>query len=99
MSTCNECYETNACIEDIDSKEFARRLWGDIFFNPTSRKFTRRSLEQKSRRTFVHFILEPLYKLYAHVCSEDFYNLFLLTFSRLLERVAPVSKPPWEALV
>lgn len=55
----------------IDTSEFARRLWGDIFFNPRSRKFTRKGVEENSRRTFVNFILEPIYKLYSHTISES----------------------------
>ena len=51
----------------INISEFARRMWGDIFYNPSSRKFTRKPMETNSKRSFVHFILEPLYKLYAHV--------------------------------
>ncbi|CAG8593374.1 16314_t:CDS:10 [Rhizophagus irregularis] len=33
--------------------EFAKRLWGDIYFNPTERKFSKKSLESKSQRSFV----------------------------------------------
>jgi 116 kDa U5 small nuclear ribonucleoprotein component len=55
----------------LDAAEFARRLWGDIFFNPKSRKFTRKGLEERSRRTFVNFVLEPIYKLYSHTISES----------------------------
>lgn len=55
----------------IDVSEFARRLWGDIFFNPSSRKFTRKGLEEGSKRTFVHFVLEPIYKLYSCALSES----------------------------
>ncbi|EXX56728.1 U5 small nuclear ribonucleoprotein component variant 2 [Rhizophagus irregularis] len=51
--------------------EFAKRLWGDIYFNPTERKFSKKSLESKSQRSFVHFILDPLYKLYAQVIGEN----------------------------
>lgn len=51
--------------------EFARRLWGDIFFNPRSRKFTRKPVEDGARRAFVHFVLEPIYKLYSHTISES----------------------------
>lgn len=58
----------------INVSDFAKRMWGDIFYNPTSRKFSRKSLESKARRTFVHFILEPLYKLYAHVSPLWFRN-------------------------
>jgi len=51
----------------VNSSEFGRRLWGDIFYTPSTRKFTRRGVDPRSSRSFVHFILEPLYKLYAHV--------------------------------
>jgi U5 small nuclear ribonucleoprotein component len=55
----------------INEADFAVRLWGDIFFNPKSRKFTRKSIEEKSKRTFVNFVLEPIYKLYSHTLSES----------------------------
>lgn len=56
---------------DIDVGDFAVRLWGDIFFNPKSRKFTRKGVEEGARRTFVNFVLEPIYKLYSHTISES----------------------------
>ena len=56
---------------DINHKDFAVRLWGDIFFNPIKRSFTRRGTEERSKRTFVHFVLEPIYKLYSHTISES----------------------------
>ncbi|OCT49199.1 nuclear ribonucleoprotein [Cladophialophora carrionii] len=55
----------------VDANEFSRRLWGDIFFNPRSRKFTRKGVEEGSKRAFVNFVLEPIYKLYAHSISES----------------------------
>jgi 116 kDa U5 small nuclear ribonucleoprotein component len=55
----------------VDAAEFGRRLWGDIFFNPKSRKFTRKGMEERSKRTFVNFVLEPIYKLYSHAISES----------------------------
>ncbi|KAL3448879.1 P-loop containing nucleoside triphosphate hydrolase protein [Aspergillus insuetus] len=55
----------------IETSDFARRLWGDIFFNPKSRKFTRKGVEENSKRTFVKFVLEPIYKLYSHTLSES----------------------------
>lgn len=55
----------------INAHEFARRLWGDIFFNPQKRSFTRKGLEERSKRSFVNFILEPIYKLYSHTISES----------------------------
>lgn len=55
----------------LDTSEFAARLWGDIFFNPASRKFTRKGVEADAKRTFVKFVLEPIYKLYSHSISES----------------------------
>ncbi|KAF2096651.1 116 kda u5 small nuclear ribonucleoprotein-like protein component [Rhizodiscina lignyota] len=55
----------------INIADFALRLWGDIFFNPRTRKFTRKGLEEAANRSFVHFVLEPIYKLYSHTLSES----------------------------
>ncbi|KAG0698450.1 Calreticulin family-domain-containing protein [Suillus ampliporus] len=55
----------------LDVTAFADRLWGDIYFNGETRKFTRKATDPEQSRTFVHFILDPLYKLYSHVLSED----------------------------
>ncbi|GAA96852.1 uncharacterized protein L969DRAFT_87919 [Mixia osmundae IAM 14324] len=52
---------------DLDS--FAERLWGNIYYSRQTRKFSKRS--QDGDRAFVHFILEPLYKLYTQVLSSD----------------------------
>ncbi|KAL1926710.1 hypothetical protein VTP01DRAFT_5605 [Rhizomucor pusillus] len=61
-----ESYES-----EFNPDEFAKRLWGEIFFNPEKGSFHRSSQGSDSKRTFVHFILEPLYKLYAQVIGED----------------------------
>lgn len=58
-------------MKNLDVDKFAMRLWGDIFYNPGSRKFSRRGQEENSVRSFVHWILEPVYKLYAHTLSES----------------------------
>lgn len=55
----------------LDVSAFADRLWGDIYFNQETRKFTRKASDPEQSRTFVHFILDPLYKLYSHVLSEE----------------------------
>ncbi|KAI0800778.1 Calreticulin family-domain-containing protein [Fomes fomentarius] len=58
-------------IGSIDVNAFADRLWGDIWFNNGTRKFTRKPADPEANRSFVHFILEPLYKLYSQVLSEE----------------------------
>ncbi|PWN23949.1 putative ribosomal elongation factor EF-2 [Microstroma glucosiphilum] len=55
----------------IDVEAFAKRLWGNIYYNEESRNFSRKAADPESKRSFVHFILEPLYKLYTQVLSSD----------------------------
>lgn len=55
----------------MDIHGFADRLWGDIYFNEEEGKFTRKQVDPEQTRSFVHFILEPLYKLYSQVLSEE----------------------------
>lgn len=54
----------------INDKEFARRLWGDIYFNSKTRKFTKKPLSSSSQRSFVEFVLEPMYKIFAQVVGD-----------------------------
>ncbi|XP_015764427.1 PREDICTED: 116 kDa U5 small nuclear ribonucleoprotein component-like [Acropora digitifera] len=54
----------------IDPKDFAKRLWGDMYFNSKSRKFTRKAPLSTSQRSFVEFILEPLYKIFSQVVGD-----------------------------
>ncbi|KAI4172708.1 MAG: hypothetical protein LQ346_008546 [Caloplaca aetnensis] len=56
---------------EFNPRDFSIRLWGDIFFNPRRRSFTRKGTEENSKRTFVHFILEPIYKIFSHTISES----------------------------
>ncbi|KAI0286825.1 Calreticulin family-domain-containing protein [Russula aff. rugulosa BPL654] len=60
---------------NLDVAGFADRLWGDIYFNDDTRKFTRKAADPESPRTFVRFVLEPLYRLYSQVLSEETDNL------------------------
>lgn len=64
-------YAENYPSAEFDVQEFSKRLWGDIYYNPGSRKFTRKGVEDRSKRSFVHFVLEPIYKLYSHTLSES----------------------------
>lgn len=55
----------------MDPKEFAQRLWGDRYFNPETRTFVKKPPPGGAERTFVQYILEPLYKIYAQIIGED----------------------------
>jgi len=50
-------------------REFAKRLWGDIWFYEDTRQFRRKPPPGRagSERSFVQFILEPLYKVYSQI--------------------------------
>lgn len=55
----------------VDHRAFATRLWGDLFFNPTTRKFDRAPPGDGTPVSFVQFCLEPVYKLYSQILGED----------------------------
>lgn len=75
-------------MQNLDVDKFAVRLWGDIFYNPVIRKFSRRAQEDDAKRSFVHWILEPIYKLYAHTLSESAEDL-KVTLDQLGIRLKP----------
>ncbi|CAF9933147.1 MAG: hypothetical protein GOMPHAMPRED_007159 [Gomphillus americanus] len=55
----------------INIEDLSLRFWGDIFFNPRRRSFTRKAIDEGAKRSFVHFVLEPIYKLYSHTISNS----------------------------
>lgn len=56
--------------DNIKVDSFAKVLWGDIYFNPKTRKFSKKPPHNSAQRSFVEFILEPLYKLFAQVIGD-----------------------------
>ena len=57
---------------NIDYKKFAKLLYGDIYYNEKTNKFTRdMSSGEDKKRTFIKFILEPLYKIIGYSISEE----------------------------
>lgn len=56
--------------EGVNYVEFAKRLWGDMYFHAKSRKFTKKPPHNSAQRSFIEFILEPLYKLFAQVVGD-----------------------------
>lgn len=53
----------------LDVNEMAKRLWGDVYFHPTTRTFRKKppAADGEPLRSFVQFVLEPLYKIYSQV--------------------------------
>jgi 116 kDa U5 small nuclear ribonucleoprotein component len=64
-----------------DGEAMAKRLWGDWFFDPESRAFSKRNGGKNSAglvRTFVQFVMDPIYKLYSQVIGETPEDLVVL---------------------
>lgn len=54
----------------LDHAEFAKRMWGDVYYHSNSRTFKKKAPAGGGERTFVQFILEPLYKVFSQVVGE-----------------------------
>lgn len=55
----------------VDLEAFSRRLWGDVYFDPEQGTFRTNPSEGANKRTFIAFVLEPLYKLYGSVLGDE----------------------------
>jgi U5 small nuclear ribonucleoprotein component len=56
----------------LRTQDLRSKLWGDVFFDPATRAWSASSSGAGGpKRSFVHFVLEPLYKIYAHVLGSD----------------------------
>ncbi|CAA9987669.1 U5 small nuclear ribonuclear protein, putative [Plasmodium knowlesi strain H] len=73
---------------NIDIDEFAQHLWGDIYFNEKNFSFVSSPVYSNQRRSFVEFILNPIYKIFGYVCSEEkeFLIPFLKNFNITLKK-------------
>ena len=50
---------------------FTKLLWGNYYYNSDTRKFLNKATKDFSKRCFVEFILEPIYKIFSHVVSKE----------------------------
>ncbi len=63
--------EMYAYTYKMDKNIFERILWGNYYFDREKKKFLSKPTKEFSKRTFVEFILEPLYKIFSHTVSKD----------------------------
>lgn len=54
----------------FQAKKLAERLWGDIYYNPEKRRFQRQKSSPDCVRSFVQWILEPLYKIFSQTIGD-----------------------------
>ncbi|KAH8739883.1 hypothetical protein FG386_001700 [Cryptosporidium ryanae] len=67
---------SNNSVLKEESKRFSDRLWGDIYFNHDKGTFETNNCDSsdridKRKRSFVQFVLEPIYKLIIYSVSEE----------------------------
>ena len=55
----------------MNPDDMAVRLWGDWYFDENNRAFTKNKPDGSTDRTFVRFILEPIYKIYSLIIGES----------------------------
>eukprot|EP00850_Spirogloea_muscicola_P014123 SM000099S25229 [mRNA] locus=s99:314289:317660:- [translate_table: standard] len=54
----------------LDAQRLAGKLWGDVYYHSDTRTFRRKPPAKGGERSFVQFVLEPLYKIYSQVVGE-----------------------------
>jgi len=54
----------------FEASKLAKCLWGDVYYNEETHRFQRNAPDADQPRTFVQFVLEPIYKLFAHSLGE-----------------------------
>ncbi|KAK9480826.1 P-loop containing nucleoside triphosphate hydrolase protein [Lipomyces japonicus] len=55
----------------VSASDLSSRLWGEIYYNSSTNKFTKKSLTSDTKNAFVAFVLEPVYKLFSSVISDS----------------------------
>lgn len=92
--------------QNLGKQVSSKFLWGNVYFNHTTQKFSKQS-EKGAQRTFVEFVLEPLYKIFAHTVAKEDHelrefclklglilpkkNLFDLELKKVLQRICSES--------
>ena len=74
--------------EPFDTTEFGKRLWGNVYYNQETRTFDSKPSESGQKRSFIEFILEPLYKIFSHTIEQDA-DLLKTALSKLSIRLKP----------
>ena len=73
---------------EMDTKKFAKRLWGDSYFHADARAFRAEPPPGGGDRSFVQFVLEPLYKVFALAVGEH-----VASFAAVLAEFKVALKP------
>ncbi len=56
----------------VDREKMMKRLWGDSFFNPKTKKWSKKETDDKGKpldRAFNMFVLDPIFRLFAAIMN------------------------------
>ncbi|MEN2496464.1 MAG: U5 small nuclear ribonucleoprotein component [Marteilia pararefringens] len=68
------CEKFSSKVKQINSLKFAQMLWGDIYYDPLTKKFKNTQYTQNEgnlQPTFVNFVLNPIYKIFVATLSYE----------------------------
>lgn len=77
LETFREIY-FQAIHELLPPQTSIKFLWGDVYFDKDKRRFLLDRSQSNAlslKRTFVEFVLEPVYKIFAHCVAKEDYEL------------------------
>ncbi|GMH37678.1 hypothetical protein BSKO_05551 [Bryopsis sp. KO-2023] len=81
----------------VDESKMMDRLWGDNFFDPATKKWTKRKTDSRTcQRGFVQFIYDPIKALVTTCMGDDHQKIFTMT-DKL--GITPLLKPQDKELV
>lgn len=66
-------------VYKIAPQQLEKLLWCNYYLDKESNKISKKPTKDTKNRLFVEFILEPIYKIFSHICSKemDFLEPFL----------------------
>lgn len=70
LKSFSKLYLERSNTRAITYKQFASKLWGNLYLNGDTSRFVSEPPTKSSKRSFVEFILEPLYKFFRIVIEE-----------------------------
>jgi U5 small nuclear ribonucleoprotein component len=64
-------HNENGLGPNVTIDQFASKLWGDQWFDPSSKTFVTDPQSTQAGRSFVRYVLEPIYKIYTTCLGES----------------------------
>lgn len=72
----------------IVPQQLEKILWGNYYLDRETNQISKKPTKESKNRLFVDFVLEPIYKIFSHICSKemDFLQGFLAKLGIVLKK-------------